>query len=131
EWRKENGDPVDKPLGQDWVGTEEALQQFGRPDGMGGLVHRERVIEFEDEEDPVRLLERTWEAYKQMSVPVVSYELDVINLETVKGYEHEMVRLDRKSTRLNSSHVKISYAVFCLKKKIKQQMKYKQTTQQD
>src|SRR5690606_39707851 len=27
------------------------------------------------------------------------------------------MRLDRKSTRLNSSHVKISYAVFCLKKK--------------
>src|SRR5690606_41781285 len=27
------------------------------------------------------------------------------------------VREDRKSTRLNSSHVKISYAVFCLKKK--------------
>src|SRR5690606_40598834 len=27
------------------------------------------------------------------------------------------VQLDRKSTRLNSSHVKISYAVFCLKKK--------------
>src|SRR5690606_41038607 len=27
---------------------------------------------------------------------------------------------DRKSTRLNSSHVKISYAVFCLKKKTKQ-----------
>src|SRR6266496_5561929 len=26
------------------------------------------------------------------------------------------VRLDRKSTRLNSSHVEISYAVFCLKK---------------
>src|SRR5690554_2271065 len=28
------------------------------------------------------------------------------------------VRADRKSTRLNSSHVRISYAVFCLKKKI-------------
>src|SRR3712207_8853368 len=27
---------------------------------------------------------------------------------------------DRKSTRLNSSHANISYAVFCLKKKIKQ-----------
>src|SRR5207249_7627745 len=27
-------------------------------------------------------------------------------------------RADRKSTRLNSSHVSISYAVFCLKKKI-------------
>src|SRR2546430_11526786 len=29
------------------------------------------------------------------------------------------VILDRKSTRLNSSHSQISYAVFCLKKKIK------------
>src|SRR5690625_6144704 len=28
-----------------------------------------------------------------------------------------MLTLDRKSTRLNSSHVAISYAVFCLKKK--------------
>src|SRR5438034_7488566 len=32
-------------------------------------------------------------------------------LETTQGY------LDRKSTRLNSSHTVISYAVFCLKKK--------------
>src|SRR5690625_6574615 len=29
----------------------------------------------------------------------------------------EKINLDRKSTRLNSSHVAISYAVFCLKKK--------------
>src|SRR3989442_9792239 len=29
-------------------------------------------------------------------------------------------RSDRKSTRLNSSHVRISYAVFCLKKKKKE-----------
>src|SRR5690349_22324445 len=29
--------------------------------------------------------------------------------------------IDRKSTRLNSSHVEISYAVFCLKKKKKNQ----------
>src|SRR5256885_13326683 len=32
--------------------------------------------------------------------------------------EHRLV-LDRKSTRLNSSHLVISYAVFCLKKKTK------------
>src|SRR2546427_8722891 len=31
------------------------------------------------------------------------------------------VRTDRKSTRLNSSHSQISYAVFCLKKKKKKQ----------
>src|SRR5690606_42104121 len=31
--------------------------------------------------------------------------------------------VDRKSTRLNSSHVKISYAVFCLKEKMSTRMK--------
>src|SRR3712207_7046664 len=31
--------------------------------------------------------------------------------------EHRRLQLDRKSTRLNSSHANISYAVFCLKKK--------------
>src|SRR5690349_22062983 len=31
------------------------------------------------------------------------------------------LEVDRKSTRLNSSHVEISYAVFCLKKKKKKQ----------
>src|SRR3712207_8361800 len=30
---------------------------------------------------------------------------------------HHRVKKDRKSTRLNSSHANISYAVFCLKKK--------------
>src|SRR5690349_22752543 len=33
--------------------------------------------------------------------------------------------IDRKSTRLNSSHVEISYAVFCLKKKKKKKNKLK------
>src|SRR5690349_24030862 len=35
----------------------------------------------------------------------------------IGGCGKEPVHLDRKSTRLNSSHVEISYAVFCLKKK--------------
>src|SRR5690554_7049765 len=36
-----------------------------------------------------------------------------------KAGRRVMQSLDRKSTRLNSSHVRISYAVFCLKKKKK------------
>src|SRR5258705_2333709 len=38
-------------------------------------------------------------------------------------YEDRVVRIeeDRKSTRLNSSHLGISYAVFCLKKKKKEE----------
>src|SRR5690349_23868510 len=40
--------------------------------------------------------------------------------EDAEAVDHRRVRVgaqDRKSTRLNSSHVEISYAVFCLKKK--------------
>src|SRR5438445_6162089 len=37
-------------------------------------------------------------------------------------------RRDRKSTRLNSSHANISYAVFCLKKKKKKRIKKKEGT---
>src|SRR5690606_40577232 len=39
-----------------------------------------------------------------------------LQVERVRGALDQFQ--DRKSTRLNSSHVKISYAVFCLKKKI-------------
>src|SRR5690554_164209 len=37
-------------------------------------------------------------------------------MQTVRQLEFALFDLDRKSTRLNSSHVRISYAVFCLKK---------------
>src|SRR5690625_5570937 len=37
--------------------------------------------------------------------------------QVVKAAGKNPVTIDRKSTRLNSSHVAISYAVFCLKKK--------------
>src|SRR5688572_32366259 len=37
---------------------------------------------------------------------------------------------DRKSTRLNSSHSQISYAVFCLKKKKKKKNRHKHTTKE-
>src|SRR5256885_3059431 len=40
-------------------------------------------------------------------------------LDVLHGLTVDLGRLDRKSTRLNSSHLVISYAVFCLKKKKK------------
>src|SRR5699024_11492202 len=48
-----------------------------------------------------------------LSTPSIWYEMSLQSNDiNVAG-----VILDRKSTRLNSSHVSISYAVFCLKKK--------------
>src|SRR5690606_41274607 len=56
----------------------------------------------------------------------IAWSILDVSTESVKQYGsflpteetiYLMTYLDRKSTRLNSSHVKISYAVFCLKKK--------------
>src|SRR5690606_40348153 len=50
---------------------------------------------------------------------VVIEVFDAMSVATKHDVWNELKRLfkiDRKSTRLNSSHVKISYAVFCLKK---------------
>src|SRR5256885_10556320 len=54
----------------------------------------------------------------------LEYPLDVavidLGLPNLPGLEViRRLRADRKSTRLNSSHLVISYAVFCLKKKKK------------
>src|SRR5690606_41747827 len=64
------------------------------------------------------LFERTMDgAVDGVPVPQALIAKGVVPfLKIDKGLEDE-VNGDRKSTRLNSSHVKISYAVFCLKKK--------------
>src|SRR5207253_11138395 len=50
----------------------------------------------------------------------VSGQREVVDSSATHGFQNEPTDdRDRKSTRLNSSHVAISYAVFCLKKKKK------------
>src|SRR5262245_64087008 len=44
-------------------------------------------------------------------------EADAAPARIERDPAHEELTVDRKSTRLNSSHLGISYAVFCLKKK--------------
>src|SRR5207249_9812204 len=55
-----------------------------------------------------------------VSMPVFSNDHFLGMIGVVVEHGHTDKHRDRKSTRLNSSHVSISYAVFCLKKKKKQ-----------
>src|SRR3712207_8342978 len=65
--------------------------------------------------DEPRLFEKQmWEEWKDL----LGLTRDEHHRAVEAGYE-ALHRLDRKSTRLNSSHANISYAVFCLKKKNK------------
>src|SRR5690606_30006010 len=60
--------------------------------------------------EPIDLVETAWElGYDAIGVADANSMAGVVRIHTATK--------DRKSTRLNSSHVKISYAVFCLKKK--------------
>src|SRR3712207_7668798 len=60
----------------------------------------------------VDYVERLWERFESSPTTVLDLACGTGNVTL------ELAR-DRKSTRLNSSHANISYAVFCLKKKKK------------
>src|SRR5260221_6108965 len=66
------------------------------------------------------LADRNWELQEaeQRSRSLFESQGDLIVLRGAGGQSgRPAIRIDRKSTRLNSSHTVISYAVFCLKKK--------------
>src|SRR5690606_41534257 len=60
-----------------------------------------------------RLFEVSWDP----SSEILLADGDAAAAATSAAFDRGALGSDRKSTRLNSSHVKISYAVFCLKKK--------------
>src|SRR3712207_8344674 len=73
------------------------------------------------EVDEARKALRDQERRLEKRADLLDQKLDLINkkereFENVQRYLAEQQEEDRKSTRLNSSHANISYAVFCLKK---------------
>lgn len=87
-WSKANGDPVDKPAGQEWVGDPDAQAAFGR-DGR----NRFGFAIFEDETDAEKLLEETWEQLQKQKEPAISISASVIDTERMMNRAHEAVRL--------------------------------------
>src|SRR5690554_7637315 len=86
----------------------------------GSGLHLGDVLRFDDS----NLKGDTIYRNKQPVAIVIACERKVLENSAVlklKSIHNE--KTDRKSTRLNSSHVRISYAVFCLKKKKKKKKK--------
>lgn len=69
-WSSENGDPADKPAGQEWIGDDNSKEQFGR---LSGSTRRHRFGIFEDSEetDPAKLLQKTWDALTEQKEPLL------------------------------------------------------------
>src|SRR3989454_1772490 len=102
------------------------LREFVDPDGAPWVARRITRIIFvapDDTEVPVAegrtvawILDRTrFDAFLATGAAAVGVEVRVAT--EAAGMERDPDGRDRKSTRLNSSHLVISYAVFCLKKK--------------
>src|SRR5690606_41368330 len=86
--------PIFAPVDCRWPREQESQQSSARR-----LGERQRRCHLRHQEPPDRWT-RCWSPFPHHL-----------------GSANRGLRRDRKSTRLNSSHVKISYAVFCLKKK--------------
>src|SRR5207302_11188636 len=107
----------------DAVGERDLMARLGGMVEIAGTARR-----IDDRDEPLEVIDITERAVagdrlQHRSGIGEAARFDDDALETrhpapaALGKERAQGFLDRKSTRLNSSHVKISYAVFCLKKK--------------
>ena len=73
EWSKANGDPVDKPKGQEYVEWKESTEIYGYSDGKPRIG----IVDFDNEKDPAQLLKETWAQLQQVGVPLVQFQATV------------------------------------------------------
>ena len=78
-WSVSNGDPVDKPAGQNYVTNEAARNIYGLHQN-GVVKHRFGVYTNEDIEEPVELLKATYKELQRLSVPIVTFKANLLDL---------------------------------------------------
>src|SRR5437762_4864426 len=93
-----------------WYGSPRALHSFPTR-RSSDLAERRRIAGSRDEEEAVRVARQQLVGRRGARVQL---EMHAARHEVA---DDRALDPDRKSTRLNSSHRCISYAVFCLKKK--------------
>ncbi len=91
-WTKKDGNPVDKPAGQEYLIDPEATALYGFSDGNPRIG----LTVFEDIEDPVELINATWRALQSLKRPKVSFKADVTDVgqlglgDTVAIIRHDL-----------------------------------------
>lgn len=78
-WSVSNGDPVDKPAGQNYVTNEASRKIYGLHQN-GVIKHRFGVYTNEDIEDPTELLKATYKELQRLSVPIVTFKANLLDL---------------------------------------------------
>jgi phage minor structural protein len=75
-WSKKNGNPADKPAGQEYVEDVDATAKYGFDDGKPRIG----VEIFEDITDPAELLKATWSALQTLKRPQASFRASVMDV---------------------------------------------------
>lgn len=83
EWKKSNGNPLDKPKGQNWLEYPEMTALFGIPMKNGSKRKRETVLILEDIEDPRELLQATYENLVEYSRPLIQFKTSVLGGDSI------------------------------------------------
>ncbi|MHC5229036.1 phage tail spike protein [Enterococcus sp. LJL99] len=83
EWRKSQGDPLDKPKGQQWLEYPEMTKQYGLPLKNGVMRKREQVMIFDEEENAATLLQKTYEALVECSRPLTQFKTEVLTGDSI------------------------------------------------
>ena len=92
EWKKANGNPADKPRGQEYVEDKDATALYGFSDGSPRIG----LTTFEDITDPKELLKATWASLQIAKRPQVSFKASVIDVgdlalgDTVAIIRHDL-----------------------------------------
>lgn len=114
EWKKSNGNPLDKPKGQNWLEYPEMTALYGIPMKNGSKRKRETVLIFEDIEDPRELLQATYENLVEYSRPLIQFKTSVLGGDSIgntvtihrsdKNYHYKTrvfsVKIDRISNKV-------------------------------
>jgi len=88
EWSVANGDPVDKPKGQAWVGDHEAMEKWG---ARNGTKHKRGGYDGQ-EEDAATLLLNTWNALQEQFKLRDTYDVDAVDLGALLGLDHRNIK---------------------------------------
>jgi len=83
EWKKSNGNPLDKPKGQNWLEYPEMTKLYGIPMKNGSKRKRETVLILEDIEDPKELLQATYENLVEYSRPLIQFKTSVLGGDSI------------------------------------------------
>lgn len=114
EWKKSNGNPLDKPKGQNWLEYPEMTKLYGIPMKNGSKRKRETVLILEDIEDPRELLQATYENLAEYSRPLIQFKTSVLGGDSIgntvtihrsdKNYHYKTrvfsVKIDRISNKV-------------------------------